>query len=450
MELSQVRRGWRWPVFCLLTCMAVLEFSVRGPIRGLGPSRDFNDFLSPYVQTRAWFSGRDPYAASTLSDMWPVVPPPPFLLPESADGTLAAQRGLPSPYMTTAFPLLLPIAELPWRIAIRAWFLLCVVAVLVAVWALIHLAGVRGRSPLALAILVSELVLAPVHTAIAAANIVTVVLALSLVATFCLMRNRPGMAGVLLTLAVALKSTVALPFVIYALLSRMRIRVVVPAVATGILLLSVAIIPPHGRTLWWKSFLANNQAMFAPNAIDDFSTGNPLHFQLINLQVALFPILHNRTLAQLGAALAFVVLIILWLWAVRRDRQIGLLDLAIVASAALLPVYHRFTDAGLLVVPVAWALIELEGERRRFAVGCLVLASPFLVPGATMLHEFSRGTGMLQDISRSRLWNCFILPHECWSILMLCAVLLAARCLPKGHNPVQLERGSLPSRGTAE
>ena len=186
MQLFQVRSRWCWLVLCLLTCLAVLEFSARGPIRALGPSRNFNDFLSPYVQTRAWFSGRDPYAASTLSDMWPVVPPPPFLRPESADGTLAAKRGLPSPYMTAAFPLLLPIAEMPWRIAIRAWVLLSVVAVLVAAWALIQPAGVRRRRPLALAIFASVLLLAPVHTAIAAANIVTVVLALGLVATFLL------------------------------------------------------------------------------------------------------------------------------------------------------------------------------------------------------------------------------------------------------------------------
>lgn len=384
-----MRSRWRWPVLCLLTCLAVLEFSARGPIRALGSSRDFNDFLSPYVQTRAWLSGCDPYAASTLRDNWPVVTRPTFLLEESADGTLAAKRGIPSPYMTTAFPLLLPFAELPWRIAICAWVLLCVLAVFVAASVLIHLAGVRRCSPLALTIFLAALLLAPVQTAIAASNIVTVVLALGMVATFCLMQDRAKMAGVLLTLAIALKPTVALPFVIYALASRNRIKVIVTAIPTGILLLSVAIIPQHGRTLWWKSFLANNQGMFAPGAIDDFSTANPLHFQLINLQAAFFPILHKRTLTQLGAALVFVILLAFWFRAVRRDGQLGLLDLAIVASAALLPVYHRFTDAGLLLVPVAWALTEMEGELRGYAVGCLALASPFLLPGATILDEFS-------------------------------------------------------------
>jgi len=445
MELSRVRSRLRLPVLCLLSGLAVLEFSARGPFRALGSGHDFNDFVSPYVQTHAWLSGHDPYAPSTLRDLWPVSPGPRFLLKESADGTLPAEGGRPSPYTATAFPLLLPIAELPWRIAISVWVLMCVVAVFVVASILIHLAGIRIRSPLVLMIFASVLLLAPVQTAIATSNIVTVVFAMGMVATFCLMRNRAEMAGVLLILAIALKPTVALPFVIYALVSRSLAKAIVPALATGILLLSVTVIPPHGRTFWWKSFLGNNQSMFAPGAIDDFSTANPLHFQLVNLQAALFPILQNRALTQVGAAVVFVVLLAFWFRAVRRDGQIGLLDLAILTSAALLPVYHRFTDAGLLAVPVAWALSEMEGELRRFALGCLLLASPFLIPGATMLQEFSGRSEILQTLSRGRLWNWSILSHESWLILIICVVLLAARSLSRGHKPGQPRREPQPS-----
>src|ERR1019366_8595192 len=178
MELSHVGHRLRLSVLCLLTCMAVLEFSARGPLRALGSNRDFNDFISPYAQTRAWLAGHDPYAPSTLRELWPVFPGPTFLLKESVDGTLPAKRGLPSPYLDIAFPLLLPIAELPWRIAICVWVLMCVLAVFVSV-----------------------LLLAPVHTAIAASNIVTVVFALGMIAVFCLTQNRAEMAGVLLTIA---------------------------------------------------------------------------------------------------------------------------------------------------------------------------------------------------------------------------------------------------------
>ena len=247
MEFSQVRSRWRWSVLCLLSCVAIVEFSARGPFRALGSNRDFNDFISPYAQTRVWLSGHDPYAASNLRGSWPVVPGPTFLVTESGDGTLAAKRGFPSPYLDIAFPLLLPIAELPWRIAIWVWVLLCLLGLFVLISILIRMSGVGRRSQLALTILVSALLLAPVHTAIAAANIVTVDLALGLLATFCLMQNRAKMAGVLLTLAIVLKPTIALPFVIYAVVyavvKRDRVKAIGPAIATGVLLLCAAIIP---------------------------------------------------------------------------------------------------------------------------------------------------------------------------------------------------------------
>jgi hypothetical protein len=428
MRQPTVRGHWRWLALCFLACLAVLEFSARGPVRALGwSSRDFNDFISPYVQTRAWLSGRDPYAPSTLAELWPASPRPPFLLKESADGTLPAKRGLPSPYPVLAFPVLLTFASLPWRIAICAWVVVCVLAVFTIAAVLIEFAGVRRNKQLALLIFVSVLLLAPVQTAVAASNIVNVVLAVGMVAAFCQTHNRSAWPGVLLTLALALKPTVAVPFAIYALANRNRSKVIPVAITTGIFLLSLTIIPQHGRTLWWSSFLGNSRSMFASGAIDDYSTANPLHFQLVNLQAALFPLLRNRTRTQIAAWFVSIILFGLWFRALRRDREVGLLDLAILVSITLLPLYHRFTDAGLLLAPVAWALRELKGEMKRFAAGCLLLASPFLIPGATMLQEFSERSEVLQNLSRTRLWNLVLLPHESWLILVICVLLLMAR-----------------------
>jgi hypothetical protein len=169
--------------------------------------------------------------------------------------------------------------------------------------------------------------------------------------------------------------------------------------------------------------------MFAPGAIDDFSTANPLNFQLVNLQAALFPIFQNRKLTDVSTALIFAILLARWLWLVGRDRHLGLLDLAILASVSLLPVYHRFTDAGLLLVAVVWALTELKGDLRRFAVACLLLASPFLVPGASALHEFAGRDETFQNLSHGQFWESFLLPHEAWLILGLCIVLLQVRSM---------------------
>ncbi len=421
-------RRFRLFALCLLACLAILEFSLRGPVRALEKySQTFNDFVSPYEQTRAWISGRDPYAPTVLRNLWPTSVRPHFVVTESVEGTLPAKRGIPSPYWTLSFPLLLPIAELPWKVAIWLWAVTSVVAVFVVALILVRLADARRDSPLAIMIIVSVFLWAPVQTAVATSNIFTVAFALGMGAAFCLTQDRNRLAGTLLICTIALKPTVGLPFLIYILVHRKRARVVPAAIATGILILCVAIIPHHAGTLWRQSFLANSQRMFAPGAIDDFSTANPLHFQLVNLSVPLFPLFQGRVLAEVAAAFIFVAMLSLWLFAVRRDGRLGLLDLAILASASLLPVYHRFMDAGILLIPVAWALSELEGELRKFAAACLLLASPFLVPGATVLHEFSHKYETLQEFSRSRLWEPLILTHEAWLILLLCAVLIMAR-----------------------
>jgi Glycosyltransferase family 87 len=432
MDLSPLATNrFRLLALCLLACLAILEFSMRGPVRELGnDGRNFNDFVSPYEQTRAWVSGRDPYDPVVLKDLWPTSVRPHFVLTESVDGTLPAKRGIPSPYLTTAFPLLLPVAELPWKIAIWLWAGMCVLGVFVIAVVLIHLAGLRTYTPLGLIIFISVLLWAPVHTAIATSNIVTAAFALGMAAIFCLTRDRGRLAGILLTFAVALKPTIALPFLIYALMHRSRARVMSSAIITGILLFCVALVPPHGRTLWLPSFLENSQRMFAPGAIDDFSTANPLSFQLVNLQAALFPILQNRRLTDVSTALIFAILLAGWLLLASRDRHLGLLDLAILASLSLIPVYHRFTDAGLLLVAVVWALTELQGDLRRFAVACLLLASPFLVPGASLLHEFAGRYETFQNVSHGRFWESFLLPHEAWLILALCVLLLRVRSLP--------------------
>jgi len=418
----------RWLIFWLLTLVAAFEFVARGPARAFSASgRNFNDFLSPYVQTRAWFAGRDPYSSSVLAEMWPVSSRPNFLITESLDGALPAKRGLPSPYLPLAFPVLLPVALLPWRVAIVVWILITVAALFVAAWALIQLAGGARDKVLAWMILLAVLLFAPVHTAIAASNIVTVVFALSTVATLCLTQNRNTAAGILLAIAAALKATIALPFVIYAVASQGRKKVIIPAIVAGTLLAGATAIPHGGAGLWWRSFFANNRAMFAPGAIDDFSTANPLAFQLVNLQAGVFPLLGNRTYTEAVVLLLFAILLAVWFMAIRRDSQVGLLDLAILASTSLLFIYHRFTDAGLLLVAVAWALSQLRKNDKMLAIVCLILAAPFLIPGATMLHELSENYAILEELSRSRAWDSFVLQHEPWLILAICVILLAAR-----------------------
>ncbi len=69
-----------------LVLLAACEFIVRGPMRFLRAA-DFNDFISPYIQSRALVMGMDPYSPEVLVRLWPVegAHRPEFLAKDLAD-----------------------------------------------------------------------------------------------------------------------------------------------------------------------------------------------------------------------------------------------------------------------------------------------------------------------------------------------------------------------------
>jgi hypothetical protein len=102
----------------LLVLLAASEFVVRGPLRFLRAA-DFNDFISPYTQSRALIMGMDPYSPEVLVRLWPVegAHRPEFLAKDLADGSLIMKRGIPTAYPLTCLFLLIPLAVLPWPAA---------------------------------------------------------------------------------------------------------------------------------------------------------------------------------------------------------------------------------------------------------------------------------------------------------------------------------------------
>ena len=55
-------------VFLLFT---VAEFVVRGPLRVATDGMQWNDFMSPYIQAKAWLLGKNPYRTDELLKLWP-------------------------------------------------------------------------------------------------------------------------------------------------------------------------------------------------------------------------------------------------------------------------------------------------------------------------------------------------------------------------------------------
>lgn len=173
----------------LLLC-AGAEFLARGPLR-FAHAASFNDYISPYVQTRAWMQGEDPYSSQDLVRLWPPdADHPEFLSRELADGSLVFKRGIPTAYPLPAFVLNAPIASLPWHIAQPVWVVITLLSFVVTVASVMSVANLLPWTRWSLVFLALALALAPFQTALAAGSIVSAAVAASAAAVWAAGRGR--------------------------------------------------------------------------------------------------------------------------------------------------------------------------------------------------------------------------------------------------------------------
>ncbi len=426
---SQVRQ-WKldWQVLLgLLVLLAGAEFLWRGPVR-FAKNGDFNDFISPYIQSNAWMEGADPYSPANLVRLWPSGAERfDFLARDLAKGTLVLDRGIPTAYPLTAFVLIMPVAVLPWRIAHLVWLVITLLAYVVTVMSVRSIANLPWGAPRTYLFIAVALALAPFHTGLATGSLVIVAVATSVAAMWAAEHQNAVLAGLLLALAVGLKPQIGLPFLAYCLLRRRwRIATIASAGVAAVFTLAVVRLTVSG-TPWVQNYLYDNRILFASGSLGDFSEHGPLRFGLINLQVVTYAFLGDRDPANIAAFAVAGIMGLAWLYLIlRRSHQSNaLLHLSTIAVLSLLPVYHRLYDASLLILPLAWSLTALSGRTAPLAKGSLLLIAVFLVPGGSALEQLQR-TGHFAAVQHFWLWNAFVMPHEVWALFLLGVVLIVA------------------------
>jgi len=413
---------------CLgLLLLAGGEFAVRGPVRAIRSASQFNDFLSPYIQANAWMRGLDPYSPETLLRLWPTgAAHLQFLPKEVADGTLIAKRGIPTAYPITALVLIAPISLLPWNFAYAFWLAINLALFFVMLWVLVELAGFSYREPAAILLVAGTLVLAPFHTGIVTGNAALVGVELGIIAIWAARRRYEVTTAILLALSAGLKPQIGLCFLLYYLVRR-RWRVFGTTVAAigvlaglGLLRLEV------GHTPWLGNYLNDNHVLLESGILANFTPVNPMRFGLINLQVLLYSFVGSVRWANDLAVLMGVVLVMVWLNGMRRrgaEADLELLDLSAIAVISLLPVYHRFYDAALLVLPLCWVFVWFRKSRMVGAVS-LLLMLPFLIPGGTLLETMQADGRIPSALVSHWWWEAIVLPHEIWALFFLSVLLL--------------------------
>jgi hypothetical protein len=420
----------------MLLLAAGAEFVFRGPVRAIHVATQFNDFLSPYIQARAWMRGLDPYSPQTLLRLWPVgAAHYGSLAKEVADGSVLARRGIPTAYPLTSLVLLAPISVLPWKVAYGVWLSVNLVSFSIMLYALLELTDFSFCDPTGILLVAMTLALAPFHTGIVTGNIAVVAVELGVIAVWAARGRHEIWAAVLLALSIGLKPQVGFCFVLYYLVRR-RWRVFGITLAVLTLITSLGLLQLElSHAVWLRSYLNDNRALLETGILANFTPINPTRFGLINLQVVLYSLVGSISLANDGAVAIGATLLIVWAVGMRRKQlkdDLELLDLSAIAVVSLLPVYHRFYDAALLVLPLCWVFLSFRRSRLLGTVSVLLIL-PFLIPGGTLLEAMQAGGHIPSTLTNRWWWETIVLPHQVWTLFFLSILLLCQMNLYGTH-----------------
>jgi len=404
-------------VLWILLLLAAAEFVWRGPVRFLGWVGQWNDLSQNYTASKLWLNGQNPSDPRSFVALWKHESGSRLELDDIRTHLAPPLGGL---------VVMAPIAAFPWKIAKILWVTVLLVSFAATVWALALTGGLERNQPGTLAFIAVSLALAPFQTGIASGNQTILVIGLCALAIWAASRRHDVAAGILFGVACSLKPQIGAFLVLYYLVRR-RWQLFGTAISTTAALAVVAALYLRFRGVsWLRDYLHNARGFVASNHIDDFSSANPGRFTLINLQVPFFSMTGHSSSANWLAFAVGTGLVCSWIYWVARGKEQGpeLLSLGAIAIIALLPVYHRFYDAALLVVPLCWCVTRAAGKERAIAKAALLLMTPFLIPGAAFLEQFAAHSQVPDAITHSWWWNCLVMPHETWALLLICLVLL--------------------------
>ncbi len=403
-----------WVVLLVLS-IAGAWGGLRGPalaVRGGG-----DDFALIYISARAWLFGQNPYDGTSLDGLW-----------AQAGGSEALSPTVRGPsdllYPPMSFPLLSPVAAMPWPIAQVVWMLLNIGAFGIGLFALMRwVAAPRTiRHPVTLAIVGAALCFGPVHTGIRMGQTTLLVFACLCAAHAIRVSgkvDRQVIPGILLGIAAVIKPQFGVPFLVYELFSkRIRSASVGFGLAGGIA--AVAFARLHLADIDWLPTLTENVRLFASVGAGNPSRTNPFRYQMIDLQV----LCQNGVIPPRMLVLAITGLVALAgaiAWHRAREGRSELLGVSLGVGLCLMIVYHRYYDATLLLIPVAWAITTLP-RARLVPITLLAAIAPFAIPGGAALYVAADRGIIPNAITSTALWTDGLLLHQAWLVPVITAI----------------------------
>ena len=380
--------------------LAVAYFAWRGVGRALS---DSGDLAVGYAAARAFVFGHDPYSVIALKQE---------LI--AADGVDVATSGFldfsRNVYFPTTLPAFVPLTLTTWPLARLLMVAINVAATLVIAFGLVRWLGWRVGATRSMVLIAAVLALGPLHLTLANGQSGAVATAGLVLAMLLERSGRDRAAGVLYGLAIAAKVQLGLPFLAYLVWRRRWRTATVSGLVLGVLTAFAVLRMTIAGVPWLDSWLDNLTSLSGPGGVNDPSELNPERYSLINLQYPLQSLGMSTDAANLITFTLVAAAALAMLWLIRgRDPDRELLALSTVAVLGLLVAYHRYYDAVILVLPIAWSFSVLGTDRWRYGLAVLLLGVDFVAPLLGALRTIQQRQFLPAWLTDSLLWQAGLL-----------------------------------------
>jgi hypothetical protein len=422
-----IKLNWQ-PIFAVCLLVTASEFIVRGPGRAEDSSFDW---VSPYLSTKAWVQGGNPFDYRLLEQLQQNEGDVPQFVP--------LQRYFPSVYPPTVYVILAPLSPLSWYQARQVFLIINVIAAILTFSVLAILTGFKLTEWRFYLFWCLALGFAPFHTGIAHGNLIIISAACVTLSMWAAASTKNTYAGGMLAVAIALKPQIgAVIWLAYAFQKRWRICLV--TVVIWLLIAGIAVWQlDRNKIDWLQGWMSNIGEFQVVGSANDPTSANPLRHDLINLQRLIHALvgLSRRKVNALTIGLTSCLMagyIFLMLKQKRSETDDLLLATSVLAVVGLLPVYHRFYDATLLLLPLTWSLMAWQSHLQVLARLTLILILPFSFPIPAMLYQLIVRNYIVHDWAETWWWNALLMSHQVWLLIFLALSLLYALKRTNKHS----------------
>lgn len=398
----------RRPIWILagLLVIFVSVFVVRGPMRAAGGGADL---AHVYAASVLWLEGGNPYDGEQCVEA---------MRQAGYDNPEHVANG--SFYPPPTIAALAPLGLMGWDAARLFWLAINLGGCAMLVWALAYWLDVqdtRARWLLAALVVVAW---GPVATTLSLGQLAIVSAACAFVGLVLLDRGRVWLPGLLIGISCLVKPQLGLGFLLLVLLRR-------DWRAAGIAAVFIAVVSSVGvgRLIMtapdWAEGLARNIASEqAGGAVLDASLDGPVRYQMIDLRPLLHLVLPGAWV-NVSALLLTAVFAGAALWKLLRAGLSRHMLLAVsgVGLLVLLPVYHRYYDAVLLLPLLVLVFNALAHDRRDMLMVVIALAMlPMVLPLPAILAVLHQKSIVPQALHSSWPWQNVVLQVQSWCLLI--------------------------------